>query len=120
MSPLSNTRNDMYGGQPLENRLRFTTTLARRLREAWSMKPLFVRISATDWADGPEQDENGKWLQWGIEQSKLLAARLQNIGVDLIDCSSGGNWAAQAVIVEPGYQVIAPTILYARALRKLV
>ncbi|KAF9454088.1 NADH:flavin oxidoreductase/NADH oxidase [Macrolepiota fuliginosa MF-IS2] len=105
VSPLSNTRNDTYGGQPLENRLRVISSLIQRLREVWSTKPLFVRISATDWAEGPEQDADGKWLQWGIEQSKILASRLQNFGVDLVDCSSGGNWAAQAIPIKPGYQV---------------
>lgn len=104
LSPLSNTRNDAYGGQSLENRLRFICTLVQRLREIWS-KPLFVRISATDWAEGPEKDSDGKWLQWGIEQSTILATRLQTLGVDLIDCSTGGNWASQKIPVAPGYQV---------------
>lgn len=103
-SPLSNTRTDSYGGQPLENRLRMISTLVQKVREAWS-GPLFVRISASDWAEGPEQSSDGEWLQWGIEQSKVLAARLQEIGVDLIDCSSGGNWAAQVIPLQPGYQV---------------
>ncbi|KAJ3573053.1 hypothetical protein NP233_g2681 [Leucocoprinus birnbaumii] len=103
-SPLSNTRDDIYGGQPLENRLRVITTVVQKVREVWN-KPLFVRISATDWAEGPEQGTDGKWLQWGIEQSKVLCARLQEIGVDLIDCSSGGNWAAQTIPIQPGYQV---------------
>lgn len=105
VSPLSNTRDDIYGGQPLENRLRVISTLVQRIRKAWPTKPLFVRISATDWAEGPERDASGKWLQWGIEQSKILAARLQDLGVDLIDCSSGGNWAAQVIPLGPGYQV---------------
>ncbi|KXN88758.1 Putative NADPH dehydrogenase C23G7.10c [Leucoagaricus sp. SymC.cos] len=103
-SPLSNTRSDIFGGQSLENRLRVISTLVRKLREVWS-KPLFVRISATDWAEGPEQGLNGQWLQWGIEQSKILAGRLQELGVDLIDCSSGGNWAKQSIPLGPGYQV---------------
>jgi 2,4-dienoyl-CoA reductase-like NADH-dependent reductase (Old Yellow Enzyme family) len=105
LSPLSNTRNDKYGGQPLENRLRFFLRLAKVCREAWHEKPFFVRISATDWADGPEKDDKGSWKQWGIEQSKILVARLKEIGVDLIDCSSGGNWVQQKIIVKPGYQV---------------
>lgn len=66
---------------------------------------MFVRISATDWAEGPEQGADGKWMQWGIEQSKILAVRLKALGVDLIDCSSGGNWAAQKIPLRPGYQV---------------
>jgi 2,4-dienoyl-CoA reductase-like NADH-dependent reductase (Old Yellow Enzyme family) len=67
---------------------------------------LFVRLSLTDWAEGPEQDADGKWLQWGVEQSKILAARLMKLGVDLADCSTGGNWAAQKIPLGPGYQVI--------------
>ena len=105
LSPLSNTRNDEYGGQPLENRFRFFLRLVKVCREAWHEKPLFVRISATDWADGPEKDHKGSWKQWGIKQSTILVARLKEIGVDLIDCSSGGNWAQQKIIVKPGYQV---------------
>jgi 2,4-dienoyl-CoA reductase-like NADH-dependent reductase (Old Yellow Enzyme family) len=62
------------------------------------------RISADDWAQGPEQ-ENGEWKQWGIEQSKLLTKELERIGVDLIDCSAGGNWAEQKFAIVPGYQV---------------
>lgn len=54
MSPLSNIRNDKWGGQPLENRLRFPLRITRAVRAAWD-KPFFVRISATDWAEGPEQ-----------------------------------------------------------------
>ncbi|KIM47773.1 hypothetical protein M413DRAFT_439440 [Hebeloma cylindrosporum] len=105
LSPLSNTRDDEYGGQPLENRLRFFLRLVKVCREAWAEKPLFVRISASDWADGPEKDDEGRWKQWGIEQSTILVARLKEIGVDLIDCSSGGNWAHQKIIAKPGYQV---------------
>jgi 2,4-dienoyl-CoA reductase-like NADH-dependent reductase (Old Yellow Enzyme family) len=70
------------------------------------------RISATDWAQGPEQ-ENGEWKQWGIEQSKLLTKELERIGVDLIDCSTGGNWVKQKITVGPGYQVP-----YAQALKQ--
>jgi len=103
VSPLSNIRDDIYGGQPLENRLRVISTLAQEVRKVWS-GPLFVRISAADWAEGPEKSTDGKWLQWGIEQSKILAARLQELGVDLLDCSSGGNWAAEVIPPQPGYQ----------------
>ncbi|KAF5352340.1 hypothetical protein D9756_006307 [Leucocoprinus leucothites] len=106
LSPLSNTRSDIYGGQPLENRLRFLLQLTEKVRVAWpSHKPLFVRISATDWAEGPEKDETGKWLQWGTEQSTILSERLQKLGVDFIDCSTGGNWQQQKIPVAPGYQV---------------
>lgn len=70
----------------------------------WS-KPLFVRISGTDWAEGPEKGDDGLWKQWGIEQSKIFVGELEKIGVDLIDVSSAGNWAAQKIPVGPGYQV---------------
>lgn len=54
LSPLSNVRTDKWGGQPLENRLRYFLRIVRAVRAVWD-KPLFVRISATDWAEGPEQ-----------------------------------------------------------------
>jgi 2,4-dienoyl-CoA reductase-like NADH-dependent reductase (Old Yellow Enzyme family) len=105
LSPLSNTRTDKYGGS-LENRMRLTVEVAQKLREAWPAdKPLFIRISAVDWAEGPEKDENGKYLQWGVEQSTALAKRVQEVGVDLMDVSTGGLWAAQKITVGPGYQV---------------
>ena len=103
-SPLSNTRTDAYGGQQLANRLAFPLRLIKSCRAAWPDKPLFVRISATDWARGPEQ-EGGKWKQWGIEQSKIFVGELVKLGVDLVDCSSGGNWVKQVIDVKPGYQV---------------
>jgi len=111
VSPVSNTRTDAYGGS-LENRLRFPLRIASRCREVWS-KPLFVRISATDWAEGPEQGPDGEWKNWGIEQSKIYVGELKKLGVDLIDCSSGGNWVQQKITVGPGYQVP-----FAEALKK--
>ena len=79
LSPLSNHRHDHYGGS-LENRMRLLLRVAERLREAIPAElPLFVRISATDWAEGG----------WDIEQSVVLACHLRELGVDLIDCSSG-------------------------------
>ncbi|KIY52331.1 putative NADH:flavin oxidoreductase 1 [Fistulina hepatica ATCC 64428] len=113
VSPLSNTRTDSYGGQSLENRLRFPLRVIKRCRDIWE-KPLFVRISATDWAEGPEKSEDGTWLQWGSEQSAIYARELQKIGVDLLDCSTGGNWHKQKIPSrEPGYQ-----IPYAKALKE--
>ncbi|EMD41900.1 hypothetical protein CERSUDRAFT_110453 [Gelatoporia subvermispora B] len=103
VSPLSNLRTDQYGGS-LENRLRWPLRVISRCREAWS-KPLFVRISATDWAEGPEKGPDGEWKQWGIEQSKIFLEEMQNLGVDLVDCSTGGNWVKQKITVGPGYQV---------------
>lgn len=105
LSPLSNTRADEYGGQPLENRLRWFLRLVKRVRESWVDKPLFVRLSATDWAEGPEKDDTGIWKQWGIEQSTILTGKLKELGVDLIDTSSGGNWLQQKIKVGPSYQV---------------
>ncbi|KAI8981391.1 FMN-linked oxidoreductase [Trametes punicea] len=112
VSPLSNVRTDKYGGS-LENRLRFPLEVVKTVRAAWD-KPLFVRISATDWAEGPEKDPGtGEWRQWGIEQSKIYAGELKKLGVDLIDCSSGGNWVQQKIVLQPGYQVP-----FAEALKK--
>ena len=94
LSPLSNFRNDKYGG-PLENRARFPLEVAKRIRAVWPADlPLFVRISATDWTDGG----------WDIEQSVQLAKWLKEAGVDLIDVSSGGNVAAAKIPAAPGYQ----------------
>lgn len=103
MSPLSNVRTDKYGGS-LENRLRWPLRTVEKVRAAWD-KPFFYRISATDWAEGPEKDASGEWKYWGIEQSKVLVGELQTLGVDLIDCSTGGNWFHQKISVGPGYQV---------------
>ena len=94
-SPLSNRRDDDYGGT-LDNRIRLPLEVARAVREAWPAdKPVFYRISATDWAEGG----------WDIEQSIHLCRRLKEIGIDLIDCSSGGNIAEQKIRLGPGYQV---------------
>ncbi|KZT61520.1 NADH:flavin oxidoreductase/NADH oxidase [Calocera cornea HHB12733] len=105
-SPLSNDRDDDYGGS-LENRLRFPLAIARRVRAVWGDKPLFYRVSATDWAEGPEKEEKtGEWLQWGIDQSTVLARRLhEEAGMDLIDVSTGGLWKNARIAVFPGYQV---------------
>ncbi len=94
-SALSNQRNDEYGGS-FDNRVRFPLEVARAVRDAWpSDKPLFYRISASDWYEGG----------WDIEQSVILCKRLKQIGVDLVDCSSGGNIAEQKIKLGPGYQV---------------
>lgn len=95
LSPLSNTREDEYGGS-LENRMRFPLEVVRAVREVWPERyPLFVRLSATDWVDEG----------WNIDQSVAFAAALKDLGVDLIDCSSGGVSHRQRVPVAPGYQV---------------
>jgi 2,4-dienoyl-CoA reductase-like NADH-dependent reductase (Old Yellow Enzyme family) len=94
LSPLSNQRTDAYGGS-FENRTRILREIAAAVRGAWPEgAPLFVRISATDWIEGG----------WDIEQSVELARELKGLGVDLIDCSSGGNLAHANIPVGPGYQ----------------
>ena len=93
-SPLSNHRTDAYGGS-FENRVRLVLEVATAVRQVWPERlPLLVRISATDWADGG----------WDIEQSVALARQLADVGVDLIDCSSGGNVATATMPIGPGYQ----------------
>lgn len=95
LSPLSNHRQDSYGGS-FENRTRFLLHIVREVQEALQNKaPLFVRISATDWAEGG----------WDIEEAVKLARLLSNLGVDLIDCSSGGLVPYAVIPLKPGYQV---------------
>jgi 2,4-dienoyl-CoA reductase-like NADH-dependent reductase (Old Yellow Enzyme family) len=95
LSPLSNLRNDAYGGS-FANRTRFPLEVFAAVRAVWPAdRPLGVRISATDWVDGG----------WTIDDSKLLAQRLQQEGCDWIDVSSGGISPAQKIPLRPGYQV---------------
>jgi 2,4-dienoyl-CoA reductase-like NADH-dependent reductase (Old Yellow Enzyme family) len=95
LSPLSNHRQDQYGGS-LENRMRLVLRVAERLRGLMPDElPLFVRISATDWVEGG----------WDIESSVALAKRLKPLGVDLIDVSSGGIVPTARIPVAKGYQV---------------
>jgi 2,4-dienoyl-CoA reductase-like NADH-dependent reductase (Old Yellow Enzyme family) len=68
-------------------------------------KPVFVRISATEWDARGEKAEDGSWQSWGIEQSIILCKELQKLGIDLIDVSSGGNYSDQKITAVPGYQV---------------
>jgi 2,4-dienoyl-CoA reductase-like NADH-dependent reductase (Old Yellow Enzyme family) len=94
LSPLSNRRNDAYGGS-LENRARLPLRVARAVREAWPEDlPLFVRISATDWVEGG----------WDLDQSIQLSRWLKELGVDLIDCSSGGLTPDARIPAAPGFQ----------------
>jgi len=107
-SPLSNNRTDEYGGS-FENRTRLFLEVVELARKEWGDdKPLFARISASDWAEqelGPEKAADGTWKWWGIEQSKMLVGELIKRGVDLVDVSSGGNWIQQKIPIGPGYQV---------------
>jgi 2,4-dienoyl-CoA reductase-like NADH-dependent reductase (Old Yellow Enzyme family) len=94
LSPLSNQRTDSYGGS-FENRTRILHEIIAAVRDAWPEgAPLFVRISATDWVDGG----------WDIQQSIELSRQLKKLGVDLIDCSSGGNVPRARIPVGVGYQ----------------
>jgi len=95
LSPLSNKRNDQFGGG-LENRLRFPLQVAEQVRKNWPDElPMLVRISATDWAEGG----------WDLNQSIELCDRLKQIGIDLIDCSSGGLIPDAVIPALPGFQV---------------
>jgi 2,4-dienoyl-CoA reductase-like NADH-dependent reductase (Old Yellow Enzyme family) len=95
LSPLSNRRTDLFGGS-LENRLRLPLLVIDRVRQSMPGDfPLFVRISATDWADGG----------WDIDQSIAFAREAQQRGVDLIDVSSGGLVPKARIPVGKGYQV---------------
>jgi 2,4-dienoyl-CoA reductase-like NADH-dependent reductase (Old Yellow Enzyme family) len=95
LSPLSNHRTDEYGGS-FENRIRILQQVIDAVKSVWpSENPLFVRISATDWTEGG----------WTIDESVKLAYILKDMGVDLIDCSSGGNVYNARFPLGPGYQV---------------
>jgi 2,4-dienoyl-CoA reductase-like NADH-dependent reductase (Old Yellow Enzyme family) len=95
LSPISNHRTDEYGGS-FDNRIRFAVETARAVRAVWPENlPLAARISATDWVD----------RGWNIEESVELARRLKAEGLDLIDCSSGGNVPNADIPIGPGYQV---------------
>ncbi|KAG8886450.1 hypothetical protein FRB98_001269 [Tulasnella sp. 332] len=99
LSPLSNKRTDQYGGS-LENRMRFALELTELVRKAWGdEKPLFIRLSATDWAPEERDNETQEWKSWGIEQTRIFAKELVKLGVDLIDTSTGGAFASQRIPV---------------------
>jgi 2,4-dienoyl-CoA reductase-like NADH-dependent reductase (Old Yellow Enzyme family) len=94
LSPLTNRRSDRYGGS-FENRIRLCVEIVDAVRSVWPDRlPLFVRISATDWVPGG----------WDLDQTVALCRRLRERGVDLIDCSSGGNVPDVHVPLGPGYQ----------------
>jgi 2,4-dienoyl-CoA reductase-like NADH-dependent reductase (Old Yellow Enzyme family) len=95
LSPLSNHRTDLYGGS-FENRTRIVRDVVGKVRRFWPERlPLFIRISSTDWVEGG----------WDIEQAVELTRTLRSLGVDLVDCSSGGNVADAKIPMGPGYQV---------------
>ncbi|MBS1859436.1 MAG: NADH:flavin oxidoreductase/NADH oxidase [Acidobacteria bacterium] len=95
LSPLSNRRTDEYGGA-LANRIRFALEATAAVRAEWPAHlPLFFRVSASDWVEGG----------WDVDECVVLARELKARGVDLIDCSSGGNSPLQKIALGPGYQV---------------
>lgn len=95
LSESTNTREDQYGGS-FQNRIRLACEVVGTVRDEWpETKPLFIRLSATDWI------ENG----WGIDQTIDLVRELKLLGVDVADVSSGGNSPHQVVPNEEGYQV---------------
>ncbi len=95
LSPLSNHRMDEYGGS-IENRSRMLREVIEAIRKEWPEHlPLFLRISASDWAEGG----------WTIQDSVALACMVKPLGVDLVDCSSGGAIPGAKIPVGAGYQV---------------
>jgi 2,4-dienoyl-CoA reductase-like NADH-dependent reductase (Old Yellow Enzyme family) len=95
LSPLTNHRQDEYGGG-FENRIRLLCEVVQAVRSVWPERyPLSVRISCTDWVEGG----------WTIEDSVALAKVLKRLGVDIVDCSSGGATPGVKIPLGPGYQV---------------
>ena len=95
LSPLSNNRTDEFGGS-FENRIRLLLEVINAVRSVWPPEnPLFIRISSSDWTEGG----------WNIEDSVKLAGVFKGYGVDLVDCSSGGNVSDAKIPFSPGYQV---------------
>jgi len=95
LSPLSNKRIDEYGGS-FENHIRLLLKIVTAVKTVWPQElPLFVRLSATDWTEGG----------WSLEETVKLSEILHRQGVDLIDCSSGGNVSTAKIPLSPGYQV---------------
>jgi 2,4-dienoyl-CoA reductase-like NADH-dependent reductase (Old Yellow Enzyme family) len=105
LSPLSNQRTDRYGG-PFSNRIRIVCEVVAAMRRVWPEKyPLFIRISANDWVDGG----------WTLDDSVTLAKTLKPLGVDLVDCSSGGLVPYARIPVGSGYQVAFADAIRRRA-----
>jgi len=106
LSPITNRRTDRYGGS-FENRIRFLLEVVDAVRSEWPEdKPLFLRISSTDWMEGG----------WDLDSTVKLAQELKRGGkVDLIDCSSGNVDPRQKMNVFPGYQVPFSAAVRSRA-----
>jgi 2,4-dienoyl-CoA reductase-like NADH-dependent reductase (Old Yellow Enzyme family) len=105
LSPISNQRTDEYGGN-FENRIRLLLEVADAVRVVWpEYLPMFVRISATDWAETvPVTSTHSPEPGWAVEDSVALAAQLKSHGVDLVDVSSGGNLPNTKIPAGAGYQ----------------
>ncbi|KAJ3359266.1 hypothetical protein GGF31_004238 [Allomyces arbusculus] len=96
LSPVSNQRTDDYGGS-LENRARFLVELVEGARSVWpASKPLFLRLSCTDWVEDST---------WDIDEVIEVVKRVAPLGVDVVDCSTGGNAKHQKIKYGPLYQV---------------
>ncbi|UFS72510.1 NADH:flavin oxidoreductase/NADH oxidase [Geomonas sp. RF6] len=94
LSPISNERTDSYGGS-FENRTRLAREIVSAVRKVWPDElPLLMRVSCTDWFDGG----------WDLEQTVELVRQLGPLGVDLVDCSSGGTVPHAKIPIGPGYQ----------------
>ena len=105
LSPLSNQRGDRFGGS-VQNRMRIVLDVFSAVRSVWpDEKPIGVRISATDWAEGG----------WNMDDSVKLAKELKNLGCDWIDVSSGGLVHHQDIVAAPGYQVPLSAEIRSRA-----
>ncbi|KAJ2756312.1 hypothetical protein GGI19_000970 [Coemansia pectinata] len=102
LSPISNKRTDEHGGI-FDNRIRFVVETVRKVRQVWpEQKPLFVRLSMTDWVSPSDEIPTGGWTE---EESVELAKILAKEGVDLVDCSTSGSNPKQQIPLSPGYQV---------------
>ncbi|WP_415973888.1 NADH:flavin oxidoreductase/NADH oxidase [Rhodococcus sp. 077-4] len=102
LSPAANHRSDEYGGS-LEGRMRFAVEVVDAVRAEWPEdRPLFFRVSATDWLAGDTDDPRPGWT---LEDTVELATVLADHGVDLFDVSTGGIVPDARIPVEPGYQV---------------
>lgn len=97
LSPIANARTDRYGGS-FENRIRFVEEVVAATRAEWPPeRPLFMRLSSTDWFDDRPS--------WRLEDSIRLAAHLHDRGIDLFDCSSASIVPNPSMPIGPGYQV---------------
>ncbi|GAA5873499.1 hypothetical protein JCM16303_001144 [Sporobolomyces ruberrimus] len=105
LSPISNQHTDRFGGS-LENRMRFPLEIISVVKMIIpDSVVLSLRISGTEWSSQGEIDDEGKWVSWGIEQSKVFVAEAIKAGIDLVDISSGGNDPHQQIHTHPSYQV---------------